>query len=317
MISEAVVAAYEKAIDDGYHRGQLTVTGVSPCPFETYINYHHLDPQVTDAYGRLRMKNGHWQELEVLEDLRVAGFKLRHTGTDQLIVTVGPVKGRPDGLITVDGREDLLEIKAMSLDSYTKLKGKGLAKSHPRYKSQVQLYMHSEELIDKVNGCWLYAKHKDSCRPYDVYEEKDSVYTKPIIEALDAIVLGKEKVKRPDSPNELCTSCRHSNFCWKEVLLNTSEIKVVDLPEVVTKWKEGKYHQEYGKSLIEEAREVFEYHLGDNELLLVNGLRIKRIVSKRTDIDITKFCDIFGANRLAEVMTEKMVSQMRITSVLE
>ena len=192
MLAQAVVAHFEKPKSDGYHKGQLTVTSVSACPYATYINYHHLDDQDFTASQMMLMKNGHWQEPEILEDLRAAGFKLSNTGSNQLMVHVGKtrVAGRPDGLVLVEGKEALLEIKAMSIRTYTSLKQKGL-EAFPYYKTQVQLYMASEELVSRVDKCYLYAKHKDSCRPYDICEEKDLSYSKPIIEAVDAIVLGK------------------------------------------------------------------------------------------------------------------------------
>ena len=62
MLSEAVLASYEKPESDGIHLGQLTVTGISPCPYGTYINYKKLDSSPPDSLGTLRMKNGHYQE---------------------------------------------------------------------------------------------------------------------------------------------------------------------------------------------------------------------------------------------------------------
>lgn len=314
MLAQAVLAAYEKPVSDGIHKGQLTVTGISLCPYATYLNYKHLDDEEPRAFERLRMKNGHWQEMEILEDLRKAGFQIRSTGTNQMTVHVGkvPITGRPDGLVVVDGKEVLLEIKSMSIDYYTTLKQKGLD-GLTGYKTQVQLYMASEELKDRVDGCYLYAKHKDSCRPYDVFEEKDLSYSKEIITATEAIVLDGEIPRK--ELNDRCSKCRHRLYCWKEELLDTSGTKVVDLPETVEKWKEGKLASDYGKTLIDEARAIFREYLGENTMMLCEDLKIQRVISHRSEINMNKFVELFGANRLPEVMTEKTIESMRIQEV--
>ena len=317
MLAEAVEAAYEKEQSDGYHRGQLTGTGISPCAYATFLHYKRLDTQKFSASDRLRMKNGHWQELEVLEDLRYAGFKVRNTGSNQLTIHIGKsrVPGRPDGLITVDSREDLLEIKAMSLDTYTKVKQKGID-AVPNYKCQIQVYMASEELKSIGEGCWFYTKHKDSCRPNDIFVQRDLAYSTPIIEAVDSIVYDGWEPSKPPQPTDLCVSCRHKMFCWgTDSILDMSGTKVLSLPEVVQKWKEGKAHKEYGEILIDEARVILKEKLGDNNLLLVDDLRVQTIRSTRTSIDIGKFTELFGANRLPDVMVETPVVSMRVTEV--
>lgn len=312
MLAAAVLAHYESKEPEVHAEGKLTVTGISPCPNETYIHFHHLDDEKPGGIERLRMKNGHWQEMEVLEDLRSAGFKIRYTGTNQMVVHVGkvPITGRPDGLITVDGREDVLSIKAMSIDRYTNFKQKGLEE---KIKCQEQLYLASEELKDKA-GTWIYVKHKDSCRPYDIFMEKDLNYSKPIIEAAEEIILGNVAVSRP----EICPmpGCHHRLFCFKEELLDTSGIKVVSLPEVVEMWLEGQFYLDTGKELNEQARTIFRTYLGDNDVLFAEFkdtiLQIKKIIQRRYEIDKGKFIEKFGASALPEVLVEKVFEQMRV-----
>lgn len=318
MISHAVIASYSRPESDGYHTGQLTVTSVHPCAYATYLNYHHLDDEQFDPESRLRMKNGKWQEMEILEDIRRAGFSVKNTGTNQMTVHVGKsqIAGRPDGLIVVDGREDLLEIKAMSLAMYTNLKQKGID-AFPSYKCQAQLYQASEELRSRVKGTWLYVKHKDSCRPYDIFLERDEAYSKPIIEFVDEIVLGKAEVPRPEKPYELCSSCRHKHHCWSETILDTSGIKTLTKPEVVQQWLEARFHLEVGKQLEDEVRVLMKEMLGGNDVLYLEDqtvlLEIKRILQHRTKIDEGKFVEKFGAAALVDVITETLVEQMRVS----
>lgn len=316
MLSQAVLASYEKQESDGVHFGQLTVTGVSPCPYGTYLNYKHLDNQETHAANRLVMKNGHWQEMEVVEDLRHAGFQLRNTGSNQLTIHIGriPLTGRPDGIITVDGREDVLEVKAMNLNRFTNLRNSGLD-TEPFIRCQEQLYLASTEFRDTMVGTWIYAKHKDTCRPYDFFLEKDLSYSNPIIEALEEIVLGNF-VPTPQKCS-LCAKCRHNLFCWKEAIFDTSKTKVANIPEMVAKWKEGKFYKDLGSTLVDEARVVFEEYLGEDELLLVEDLRIRRIIQHRSSFSSIKFVEKYGAAALADVMEETTVPQMRVSEVVE
>lgn len=317
MLAQAVIAAYEKPVGNGIHRGQLTATGISPCSYATYLNYHHLDDEQFDAAARLRMKNGKWQEMEVLEDLRKAGFSLRFTGSNQMTVHIGkvPITGRPDGLIIVDNREDVLSIKARSLNAYTDLKQKGLA-AEPYTECQEQLYLASKELRDKMVGTWLYVKHKDSCRPYDIFIEKNLSYSKPIIEAVEEIILGKAEVVRPDTC-PIPGRCKHTLHCWKTELLDTGGIKTLTKPEVVQMWLEGQFHLDIGKQLNEEARILLREYLGDNDVLFIEDqailLEVKKIIQHRSSISTDKFVEKYGAASLTDVMEEKIVEQMRVT----
>jgi CRISPR/Cas system-associated exonuclease Cas4 (RecB family) len=316
MLSQAVLAAYTKPESDNIHVGQLTVTGISPCPYATYLNYHKLDVEVRDAASILRMKNGKWQELECLEDLRKAGFKMRYTGDNQVTVHVGKsrIAGRPDGLIWVDNREDVLSIKARSLDSFTGVRQKGIS-AEPLTECQEQMYLASEELQGRA-GCWVYYKHKDSCRPYDLFLEKNPNYSKPILEAVDEIVLGQVEVRRPDSPIPLCAKCRHRQFCWKSEILNTGGIRALSEPDLVDLWLQASFHLDLGKQYNEEARIKIKELLGSDDVLLLEGsqasLEARRIIQHRSKISENKFVEKFGAAALLGVIEETEVEQMRI-----
>jgi len=330
MLAEAVLASYSKEEDDGIHHGQLTVTGVSPCAYATYLNYHHLDPHkpaedtTVGALARLRMSDGHWQEMQCIENLRHAGFQMRCTGAGQQTVHVGKcgITGRTDGYILVDGREDILSIKAMSLNRYTNFRQEGF-KSEPHIECQEQMYLASEELKDVYKYTWIYSKHKDTCRPYDFLVEQNLSYSRPIIEALDEIVLGKAEIKRPKDTIELCVHCNHNQFCWETAVVDLSKIPTkIPVPDLVAKWLQAKYHQDLGKELMEEVRDGpggFRELLGDKKILLADTtdttLKVSDIVSHRTTFSEIKFVAKFGAAALADVTEEKETHSMRILEV--
>lgn len=315
-LSQAVLASYEVKESDGFHLGQLTVTGISPCDYGTYVNYKHLDPQKSSAVGNLNMRNGHWQEMEVVENLRHAGYQLRHTGADQLVLHIGKSKvpGRPDGLITVNGREDVLSVKAMNLHRFTEFSLRAF-EAEPLIRCQEQMYLASDELAGQYKGTWVYAKHKDTCKPFDLFEQVDTSYSKPIIQATDEIILGGYIPKPLKNP--LCIKCRHKNFCWSkdELPIDMSKVKVVDIPEIVDKWKKGKFYKDYGSMLVDEARKVLIEQLGEDERMYAEDLKVQRTTQHRQTFNRAKFAQLYGADNLSRVMDDMPVSQVRISEV--
>lgn len=312
MLREAVLAAHAQPEDDGFHRGQLSITGISPCPYGTYINYHKLDPHPASPAEILNMKNGNWQEEEMVADLKKAGFRLRYTGKDQMVVHVGRARvgGRPDGLIEVfEPREDVLSCKAVNTRRNSTLNKKGLD-GEPFIRCQEQMYLASDELKDRY-GCWVYYKHKDSNYPGDLFEERNDEYSKPIVEVTDAIILEGYVPERPDVC-PIMGGCRHKTYCMKQDLLNLSGVAVADLPEVVRQWKEGKFYKDYGKMLQDEARETLIKELGSREILFVESLSVQRIVQNRTSISKEKFVEHFGSDKLPLVLVTQAVEQIRI-----
>jgi len=320
MLSQAVLAKYEKK--KSTHPPGFSVSSVSPCPYGTYLNFTQ-ERRSRSGAENLLLEDGQWQEKQIISQLKETGFELTCTGEEQLVVSIGNqgVTGRPDGFILVNRKRPMLEVKAMSLQRYTNLKQYGLA-AFPGYRTQIQLYMASHELRNKVEGCWFYAKHKDSCRPYDFFVEQDLSYADPIIEFVDRVVSGGLEEK-PKKPIEMCSKCRHKVFCWGEGVVNMSGIAVASLPELTDKWKEGRYHRDYGKELIEQARNGWVDEnglpvagliaaLGDKDLLLCEDLKVQKIRSERFGISIQKFVEVFGPRRLKEVGTRTVVEQVRI-----
>jgi len=318
MISEAVISAYSKPDRPvkNPHKPGFSVTGISPCPYETYVNFKGLIPRTESGVTNLLMNDGHYQELQILDNIHAAGFKTKFTGNTQLRVTVGraSISGRPDGLILIDGREDMLEIKAMSLSRFSGLKQKGLD-AEPKIRCQIQMYMHSHELT-QVTQTWLYAKHKDSCRPFDLWEGKDSTYAKPIIQMMDAIVL--DGYEPPKEKCALCAGCYKEDFCWGENtrILDLSAIGLAEMPDVVEQWKIGKAYKMQGEELIDDAKVKFIAKLGDKTVLIVDDLKVSRILSERRTIDRDLFIDKFGWSELEGVEKVQSIEQVRITEVV-
>jgi len=317
MLSEAVLASYtpERGTKPGVP--SITVTGVSPCAYATYLNYFKLDLEERSPVEFMRMEDGHYQEMKSLNQLRRAGFQISFTGANQMVVHVGEagVTGRPDGIITVGGVNYLLEIKSMSLDRFTLFKRRGLD-AFPNFRCQAQLYMSSRELKSKISGCYFYVVHKDSGRVYDLFEPARPNYIEPIVTVTDRIILEglvPEKVWN----DILCPSCRHKIYCWGEGVTDLSGVKVAELPEVVEMWKEGKLLRDSGEEMMENAKAVLVGHLGDGDVLYLEGLKLLRTKRETSKIPLEKFVRVFGTDRLPEVLEVKETSYVRITEVVE
>lgn len=306
MLSEAVIAGAEKL--KGFRSGKISPSMVSPCPLRTYKNWKGVR-EPSEGVELLRMNDGHYQEQEMVDDLDRAGFEIRDR---QLVVHIGPMIGHIDGLILVDTKWHLLECKAMSLNRYTKFKQRGF-EAEPAIKVQDQLYLASDELRKEgIDSGFIYAKHKDTCRPYDLFFEWDSGFTHSIEEQVYSLLRGEIPVSVRCS---VCPSCPYRLGCWGAEIVDFSGVHIASLPEMVAQWKTGTAHRQYGKELVDEARVAFKVELGDNDVIFIDDLKVLKVFPVRGGISESKFVEKYGAAALAEVWEEKRIEQMKVTEV--
>lgn len=306
MLAEAVLAGAEKL--RWKPSGKISPSVVSPCPMRTYKNWKRVrEPAV--GVELLRMNDGHYQEQEMVDDLLRAGFEIRDR---QLVVHIGPMVGHIDGLILVDARWSLLECKAMSLHRYTAFKQRGFG-SEPAIKVQDQLYLASDELRKEgIDTGFIYSKHKDTCRPFDLFFEWDPGFTHGIEEQVYSLL--KEEIPTPVRCS-LCPSCGDRLECWGAEVVDFSGVHTASLPKLVEQWKLGTNYRRYGKELVDEARVEFKKELGDNPVVFIDDLKVLRIIQTRGGISEEKFVEKYGAAALADIWEEKKVVQMKITEV--
>jgi len=314
VLTQIVLNRLAGVAQEPHKVGNFSITRISPCPYATYINFQGLDRGPARSVEELMlMDDGHWQERQILAQMRMAGMKMRCTGDEQMVVHVGrsKVPGMPDGLVTV-GEEDGLEIKAVNQYRYTQMKAKGIESS---IRCQVQLYMGSDEWRELgIKRTWVYMKHKDSCKTWDFEEQFDEEYVRPIIENLDRIVL--EGWKPPKVKNDFCSWCSHKIFCWKAAIVDMEGIGARDdLGEYVKAWKDGKVYEDLGKVMVDGAREAFVRAMGEDDILLADDLKIQRIVGHRVAIPIEKYIKVHGEGKLSEVLEDKAYSQMKVSVV--
>jgi len=293
----------------------LSITLVSPCYYETYINCYDLDPRENmDPLALMRMEDGHWQENQIVENLTKAGWEMTHTGEDQMTVHVGEtqIPGRPDGFIKVGNRWDQLEIKAVNENRYHHMVRKGI---EGRIRCQIQLCMSSREEREMgIERTWVYMKHKDSCTPYDIEEKYDPYCSRPVMEAADRIMEGWKPKKEE---NDLCASCGHKVFCWQpDIILDLGGISSRDgLEKYVDMWKQGKNHKRRGEELVKEAKAVLDGTVGDDDIVLVEDLKLQRVIRHSVTIPLDRYLEIHGNEHFKEVLEEKRSPYIDIREV--
>lgn len=313
MLSEAVMAGAEK-LRWGRSSGKISPSMVSPCPMRTYKNWKRVR-EPAEGVELLRMNDGHYQEQEMVDDLRRAGFEVnQRKGPDgrQLPIHIGPMIGHIDGLILVDNRWHLLECKAMSLHRHTAFRQKGF-EAEPSIKVQDQLYLASDELQKEgIDSGFIYAKHKDTCRPFDLFFEWDPKFTDVIVGQVEGLLA--DWIPKPERTS-LCPTCPYRLDCWGAEIVDFTGVHTASLPEMVAQWKTGTAHRQMGKELVDEARAAFKTELGDNDVVFIDDLKVLKIFPVRGGISESKFVEKYGAAALVGVWEEKRIEQMRVSEI--
>lgn len=306
MLAEAVIAGADKL--KRKPSGRISPSMVSPCPMKTYKNWKRVR-EPAEGIELLRMNDGHYQEQEMIDDLIRAGFEI----TDrQVTVHIGPMVGHIDGKVLVDNKRHLIDCKAMSLHRYTAFKQRGF-EAEPGIKVQMQLYLASDELRKEgIDTGFVYAKHKDTCRPYDLFFGWDPGFTHKIEGQIYSLLKGA--IPTPERCS-LCPACRDRLECWGAEVVDFSGVHTASLPKLVEQWKLGTNYRRYGKELVDEARIAFEEELGDKPVVFIDDLKVLRVIQARGGISKSKFVEEYGTAALAKVWEEIKVPQMKITEV--
>jgi hypothetical protein len=314
MLSEAVLNSIGRKRAGTPAHG-FSITAISPCAYETYLNWRsRLDERETRgvSLADLTMDDGHYQEMASLSWLQQAGFTLAYTGNIQLTVHVGEslIPGHPDGLILTPG-VDLLEIKAMNYDRFSKARKGGL-REHPRIMCQIQSYMHSYELRALgIGRAQMFCKHKETARLCDFQVDYAPEWIGPIIQTTDRIVRG-ELVPEPKECAE-CNDCYKYSICWENGLLESGESATMSAPDIEAQYARGEELFDQGKYLKDDAKDKMIALMGDKWDLYFDMYKISKIEFPRASFDQGMFIDLYGADNLGKVMAVKTVQQYKVS----
>ena len=321
MLSEILFGATSTSKEPRFDRVPgISISGLFPCAYRMYrvhtgeIYYEENTPQQI-----LNMNDGWDQEEQAVRRYAEIGIGIGSRGPDERRVVIGKsnTPGSFDGCVTLDGKRYLWEFKAMNTDRFWTFMRGGL-KGFPGYRAQVQGYMVGSGTTKAI----FQAKHKDSNNYHDIIEPLDVPYISRIIQWVDDIKL-KNWIPEP-AECEYCYSCGLKCF---GTTLDFSWIKSAAVPEIVDKWKKGKQLKDVGEFMMDEARTFFvgkkdkdgtvlvEGLVGDKEVLLVEDLKILKVITHRFDISKEKIVKEFGPEALLKVGEYKEIPQYRISQV--
>lgn len=299
----------------------LSCSGLFPCPYFLYkVQSGEVWEEDISAQQILNMEDGWNAESQSIKRLReIAGINIKNR---QARVSVGKSKipGKIDGEVDLDKRR-LWEHKAWSNSRYDWFVMNGID-AFPGEKCQVNAYMLGRGLDE----CVFFVKRKENNDYHDQIVKLSKDYILPVLEWADKIRLDKW-IPEP----RLCEYCAHCGMkCFGEVL-DFSWIKEAKESEMVDKWKQGKKLSDVGVFMMEEARTYFTGQIkvggkwvkelpgliGDKELLLVEDLKIQKIIQHRFNIRKERVLEEFGVEGLVKVGEENDVVQYRFTALEE
>lgn len=139
-----------------------------PCDRWLWLSFRWaVQPKFPGRILRL-FRRGQMEEAVIVSDLRAIGLDVRHTGSNQMRVSLAPhISGSIDAII-VSGvpeaprKRHVAEFKTHSLKSFSDLEKNGVEKSKPEHWVQMQLYMHGT----KIDRAWYFAVCKDDDHIY-------------------------------------------------------------------------------------------------------------------------------------------------------
>lgn len=313
MLSDILFASVRQETKTDRPSG-LSCSSLFPCPYFMYkVQSGDIIGDPPTPQQILNMANGWTQEEESVQILKeIAGVSIKER---QTTVSVGKscIPGHIDGTVNLDGKERLWEHKAWATSRYDWFVSHGI-QAFPAEKTQVNAYM----LGMGLDECIFFVKKKENNDYHDELVRLNKSFILPIIEWADRIRLDGW-TPQP----KLCVMCVHCRLrCFGEVV-DFSHIDEAKAPEMAEKWKQGKKLMDVGGMLVEEARTFFvgdrsgktQGLIRDKEVLLIEDLKITKIISHRFDIKKDLVLKEFGTEGLVKVGQEKEVVSYRIMEV--
>ncbi len=307
MLSEIIFASVPLRKDVSRPTG-ISGSSLFPCPHRLYKvqigQGYQEDPTPLQI---LNMNDGWGQEEKSIQRLEKAGIKI-FDRQKEIEVGKSKIKGHIDGLFTLNGVTRLFEHKAWSTMRFMDFNSHGL-EYFPGEKAQVNGYLLGLGL-DEVDFIV-------SCKETNNYDDKVYKLDKPFIEETlewcDKIRLENWK---PEP--KLCKYCAHCGFDCFGTVFDFSKIANSDAGKMAEQYKKGYMMSKAGEFLIDEAKSYFlgkEDKFGrvlvepsidkTKDVIIVEGLRLKRITTHRFDPVKQKILDNFGPEGLMKVCEEK------------
>lgn len=184
------------------------------CDRQLWYEYHQPIANDNPRVERI-FHLGHLLESYVITLLKHSGYTVHHDdGSGQFGFKDEEIAGHIDGVIVIDGKPHLLEIKSASDKRFAEMVKKGVRLSDPVYFVQMQVYM---KYMDLDKGLFV-AINKNDCSIHSEVIEYDPITAEHAVNRGKEIARMEEKPERKyKSPAFLgCKFCNYKNRCWDE-----------------------------------------------------------------------------------------------------
>jgi CRISPR/Cas system-associated exonuclease Cas4 (RecB family) len=182
------------------------------CDRQLWYEYHSPIPNQDPRIQRI-FHMGHLLESYVISLLKHSGYEVFHEdAASQFGFRDGKIAGNIDGVIIVDGKPLLLEIKSASDKRFNEMVKTGVEQSDPIYYTQMQVYMKYMELDEAL----FVAINKNNCELHMERIKFDKMHAEYKVNR------GKEIVEMENEPERKyktkahfkCKMCSYKEKCW-------------------------------------------------------------------------------------------------------
>lgn len=210
-LSTLIYKAIKESHNDGvrYHLGASEIG--HPCRRWLWLSFRWALKSDFDGRILRLFRRGQDEELPVLNDLRLAGCKIKETNGKQDYVSIIPHHGGSmDGVILsgvpeAPKKPHVLEIKTHSLKSFNDLEKHGVKKSKPLHYAQMQTYMKGTD----IDRALYFAVCKDDDRIYTERVKYDVTFANELTTKAERII----KDRRMPEPLSSDPSWFECKFC--------------------------------------------------------------------------------------------------------
>ena len=171
----------------------------------------NLPPETILIPNRRTIQFGHIFEGYILS-LLVAGGANVYGSQDKIVNTTETISGRVDGIIKIDEKEYILEIKSLKHELIEDMVQNGVQKATPYYYDQVQVYLK----YSRLPQCVFLSISRNTLQIFIEIIHYDKDRASYLVNKIDAI-LGAQKIQQIEEKylNRECTWCSARDFCMK------------------------------------------------------------------------------------------------------
>jgi hypothetical protein len=201
------------------HKRYLGMSQIGgPCERKLWYDFRSFTPKPFDGRLGLLFDDGDHYEAKIIKYLRLAGYRLEHTGRgDQLEFRQfdGLFCGHADGVIHgVTHRPHILECKSANRSKFTSFQRFGVRQTYPAYYSQCQCYMGYADLDRALVVVYC----KDSSEIYSERLRFNRLELQALEERALRVITANEPPERAFTNSDVmeCQWCDFHLHCWTD-----------------------------------------------------------------------------------------------------